>query len=270
MKNTHHTLIGTLGLLATFTAAQAATITISGNQVLQGQTNSGELVSTNNGANNNSTAIQVRNGYTLTVETGATVNTTSGINVSQGVNGNGANITQDSGSNVNIGSTLSMSNNVTTGGTSFYTIAGGTLDITSNLNVGTAHAATFAVQGDSSTVNVGGALNAELNSIFNFAFGATGTNAIDVTGAFILDTGASLGVDGSSYTGGAGTISLFSYGSREGTDEFAESVTGFTGFTTDVVYGVDSVDLVLTAIPEPSTSLMGLLGLGSIMLRRRR
>ncbi|MFC5051823.1 PEP-CTERM sorting domain-containing protein [Rubritalea spongiae] len=266
MKLLHkkYTSITVVGLLASIATSNAAAIAISGNQILAGQGNSGELVGTNN-----ATAIQVRNGYALTVEDAAVVNLTSGINISQGVNGSGASITQLGTSDVNVGGNLSLSGNAT-GGTSSYTMSGGTLDITGDFNSGANYAATFAIVGNSAAVNVGGVLNANTDSLFDFTFGATGMNAINVTGVMSIFSGSELSIDGSSYTGGAGTINLFSYGSAGTADEFAETISGFSGYNTDVVYGATGVDLVLSAVPEPSSSVLLCGGLGLLALRRRR
>ena len=63
---------------------------------------------------------------------------------------------------------------------------------------------------------------------------------------FTLEEGAELTIDGSAYTGAAGTIPLFSYGFREDETEFSESITGFSNFLTDVIYGEEGIDLVLS------------------------
>jgi len=262
-----------IGLLASSSALQAATVVLNQNTQLAGQTGVGELVMANNGGptnqnNNNATGIQVRNGYSLTIETGAIVNSNGALNISQGQAGSGANVTQQAGSTLNLGTSLSMSGNGT-GGTSFFTTSG-TLDIGNNLNAGLEFTSTFTVAGDTAAITVGGNVNAEANSIFAFNLAAAGVSEIDAAGAFNLTSGAALNVNGSSYTGGAGTINLFSYASAGSATEFAENVSGFTNFTTDVVYTGTGVDLVLTAIPEPSSALLASLGAAGMLLRRRR
>lgn len=270
MKKMIFTAVGVLALTAMFTTALGATITISGNQSLQGQTGEGELVADNNdNGGNSATAIQLRNGYTLTVEDGAIVNLISGMNISQGVNGDGANITQNAGSTVNIGSSLSMSGNATTGGTSFYTMkAGSTLDINGNMGVGSAFAATFAVEGSGSTIGVGGTVTAFENSTFKFTLDETGVSSIDATGVMTIVSGASLKIDAASYTGGEADITLFSYDSLSDATTFDLTVTGLDVDDYTLTYGADS--LVLSVIPEPAT--IGMLGLGAVALigfRRR-
>jgi hypothetical protein len=261
--------LAAFGLLVSVASSHAATITISGNQILGGQSSSGEL----SGTSNSATALQIRNGYTLTVLSDATVDLQKAINISQGVDGDGASITQNAGSTVNVGTSMSMSGNAT-GGTSFYTMEGNsTLIISEDLDIGSEYDATFAIDNSSdglATVSVGGNLNAEANSIFDFTLGATGFDAIDIDGTMTIVSGAELIIDGSSYTGGAGTISLFSYASLADETEFIETITGFGSLTADIVYTDTGIDLVL--VPEPSTFALfgGLFVFASVVLRRRR
>lgn len=268
-RNITLTSIATIGLLASAATSQAATITIGGNQTLSGPTNEGELVAANNGAGNSATALQVKNGYTLTVESGAIVNLGQAINMSQGTpKGNdGANITQKAGSTVNIGSTLSMSNNASDGNTSLYTMEGGLLDITTNMNVGSAFDATFAIEGSDATVNVGAAINASDKSTFSFDLGTAGVSSIDADGDMTIVSGAKLLVDGLSYEGSANTITLFSFASLTDATTFDVTIDNLAGYS--LVYGTDSIYL---AVPEPSSFALlgGCFALTSVMLRRRR
>ncbi|MDQ8207543.1 hypothetical protein QEH52_08485 [Coraliomargarita sp. SDUM461003] len=258
----------TLLTLSSISMIQAAPVTISGNQTLQGQTGVGELIATNNGAGNNATAIQLRNGYTLTIEDGAIVNLSSGINISQGVNGNGANLTMEVGSTLNVGSGLSMSGNAT-GGTSFITMEGGVLDVGGNFGAGSQYAASFTIEGDDATIDVGGNVNAYENSVFNFNLGTGGVSSIDAEGTMTITSGASLVVDGSAYSGSS-SITLFQFAtdSLTGIFDVADiTLTELDGYS--LVYGADSIYL---AIPEPSSFVFGagILAFGAVLLRRPR
>ena len=158
-----------------------------------------------------------------------------------------------------------MSGNAT-GGTSFYNLSGtaalsvataGTRDFDIGGNVGVGDFdATFAIAGDSATVTLNNSVaTLRSSAIMSFTLGATGVDAIDTTANFNLQTGAELVVDGSSYTGGVGAIPLFSYGSRSNTDEFTtETITGFTGFDTDIVYSDTGIDLLVTVPGAPAVT----------------
>ncbi|MGJ8640510.1 MAG: PEP-CTERM sorting domain-containing protein [Opitutaceae bacterium] len=232
-------------------------------------------------------AINVRGGHTLTIDNdGGTLTGAGNFNLGRGLAGDGSTVSQLAGSVVLGG--LDMSGNVT-GGDSIYTISGGSLTIGSadtfdvggdglGGNVGGgSDVSVFAIEGDSATVTVTNNVLARASSVFSFTLGATGVDAIDTTGNLTISTGASLSIVGAAYVDlGPDTINLFEASTINGT--FALSDITVTGLGTE---GVDwsltqnaggSGDIVLSIIPEPGTyALMaGLLGLCSVVLRRRR
>lgn len=288
MKNPTIPTITALALLAVSVSSQAAAVWDGGagtvdwltasnwnpNSLPVGNDNTtldggGTGATTLTGGNVTVAGLQVKKGHVLTIDNdGYTLTSNGAINMSQGAAGDGTIINHLAGT-VSLGSLLSMSGNAT-GGTSFYNLSGGTLT-TSGISVGNAYAATFSLIGELASVTAGsGAVTAGPYSTFNFELGSMGIDAIDTTGSFSLSSGAALNIIGSSYTGGAGTISLFSYGSRVDDTEFVENISGFTGLNADVVYSDSGIDLVLTVVPEPSAA--ALLGLGAVglLVRRRR
>ncbi|MGJ8650256.1 MAG: beta strand repeat-containing protein [Opitutaceae bacterium] len=213
------------------------------------------------GSTNTANAFNVRNGHIFNIDNdGGVFNVTNNLNLGRGVEADGSVINQLAGT-VNLGG-LDMSGNVT-GGTSTYTISGGALNIGSadTLDVGGdgltgnvgggSDVATFAIVGDTATVSLTNDLVARASSVFSFALGATGIDDIDTTGNISIASGSTLNVDGASYTGGEGTITLFTYATSTDATEFTENVTNFAGLAADVVYGATSIDLVLTSTVGP-------------------
>jgi hypothetical protein len=230
------------------------------NTILQGD--AGDSITDLSGSSANLAGLQIRGGHTLNILTGGDLNVTGNINM--GADGTGT-VNQTDGT-VDVGDKL----NLTGADSSFYTISGGALT-TSGLDVGPTAASTFAIVGDSATVTASaGAVDAGAFSTFSFSLGATGIDSIDTTGVMTIVSGAELLIDGSSYTGGAGTISLFSYASLADETEFIETITGFGSLTADIVYTNTGIDLVL--VPEPSTFALfgGLFVFASVVLRRHR
>lgn len=203
-------------------------------------------------------AFNVRGGHIFNIDNdGGTFSVSNNLNLGRGVEADGSEINQLAGA-VNLGG-MDMSGNET-GGTSTYMISGGALNIGSadTLDVGGdgiagnvgggSDVSTFAIVGDSATVSATSDILARASSVFSFTLGATGIDAIDTTGVITISSGATLTIDGSSYTGGAGTIPLFTYGSRTDATEFTtENISGFGSLVADVVYDADSIDLVLTS-----------------------
>ena len=207
------------------------------------------------GVTNDAVALNVRGGHVFNIDNdGGTLSTSANVNVGRGVAGDGSTINHSAGVFA-IGG-LDMGGN-TTGGTSAYTLSG-----TASLTVDNAGSnrdfdiggddaedfgATFIIQGDGPTLTLNATpILLRSSASLNFTLGATSIDAIDTTGNFTLQAGGELVIDGSSYTGGAATIPLFVYGSRADETEFAETVSGFDGFDTDIVYNEGGIDLVIT------------------------
>jgi len=203
-------------------------------------------------------ALNVRGGHVFNINNdGGTLNTNANVNVGRGAAGNGTEINHSAGA-FNIGG-LDMGGNAT-GGTSSYELSGtaalsidhGTstrdFDIGGNVGVGD-YATTFAIDGEAATVSLNATpITLRSSAIIDFTLGATGIDTIDTTGAFTLQSGAVLAIDGTNYTGGAGVIPLFSYGSRADATEFTtENISNFPGYDVDIAYDDNSIDLVLVA-----------------------
>lgn len=204
--------------------------------------------------------LQIRGGHILNILSGASLNVSGNINM--GAAGSGT--VYQTGGSVDVDDSLFMVGSHSAS----YTISGGSLT-TDGISVGTLAASTFAIEGDTASVEVAGALNANAFSTFGFTLGMTGVDTIDSITTMTIVSGAGLVIDGSSYTGGAGTISLFSYSDLADATEFAESISGFGSLTADVVYTATGIDLVL--IPEPGTYALlgGMLALTAVIMRRR-
>jgi hypothetical protein len=217
--------------------------------------------------------LTMRNGHVLTIDNSGFelfVDGGSAINMGQGGSTtDGSTINLVAGELRGTG-TLTMSNNTDDYGTSFFNLSGTGILNFGTLSVGSAAAATFSVTGSSATATLSGAVNAYAQSTFSFILDDTGVSSINAGGTMTIVSGAELLIDGSSYTGGAGTISLFSYASLTDETEFIETITGFGSLTADIVYTDTGIDLVL--VPEPSTFALfgGLFVFASVVLRRRR
>ena len=208
-------------------------------------------------------ALNVRAGHVFNIDNdGGTLNVNANVNMGRGETGNDSTIEHSAGS-FNIGG-LDMAGNPT-GGTSFYRLSGTAFlslnasgsqdfDIGGSPGLG-AFEATFAIEGDSATITLNATpIVLRSSSILEFTLGSTGIDSIDSTGLFTIEPKAEIKIDGSAYTGGAATIPLLTYGSRANPAEFTETIIGFTGFNTDVTYGDNGIDLVLTAVEQETPS----------------
>jgi hypothetical protein len=227
-------------------------------------------------------SLNVRNGHQFTIDnSGGTFTVIGNLNLGRGVESTSVSSIYQTDGTVSLGG-LDMSGNAT-GGSSFYEISGGSLiiggfdtfDVGGDGGTGTtgggSDLATFSIVGDTATVSATCKIFARASSVFSFTLGASGIDTIDTTAALDINLGAVLEIDGSSYTGGAGTISLFSYSTLVDEEEFTLIISGFTDLDAEVVYGTNSIDLVLTSIPEPSTFALlgGLFAFAAVMVRRR-
>lgn len=136
-------------------------------------------------------------------------------------------------------------------------------------NDGASLSATTLLMGNNTTTN-----GAPASSSITIALGAGGlTNAIGVTTLNLrqVEAAQNLVIDASAYTGGAGDIDLITFASNLGGDFGSVSITGLdAGLASAISYDADSVNLNITAVPEPaSTSLLALGGLALILRRRK-
>ena len=238
----------------------------------------GAVTAQSSGTNSSSAALQLSGGNitvssgTLTVSEfsagGGTTYATNGagtLNVSGGTfKFDGATAASD---------TIFFSNDVIniTGGT--FDAAGGQVIFTNNTQVN--------IIGDSATITMD-ALNlatASRMATLNFVLGSSGASTIN-NNSFMGLSHATLLVDGSAYTGGIGAIDLLL--SSNLSSGFASGNYTVTGLGDEGVHweleqtlgsGTGNGDVrinVLSVVPEPGSALMALLGLGGLLVRRRR
>lgn len=153
------------------------------------------------------------------------------------------------------------------------TISGGTFDMSLGQFL-PQNNMTLTVEGSAATVQTNrlNAASAARAATLAWNFDSTGVSTI-VNTAFASLEFASLRIDGTNYTGGAGTFDLFTSTSLIGTSSDI-IVTGFgtEGVDWTLVQNSTTNNVEFTVIPEPGSFALvaGMLGLCAIMLRRRR
>jgi len=126
------------------------------------------------------------------------------------------------------------------------------------------------VVGNAATINMDRLNYGSFVGAINFDFDSDGISSI-VSSAFTNLANASIFVDGTSYTGGAGSFTLFESASLSGLPTAAVA-DNFDGFTTAFSQSGENYILTLTAVPEPGMSALlgGIFALSWVMVRRRR
>lgn len=130
------------------------------------------------------------------------------------------------------------------------TISGGTL--TAPITVGSTGTAQghFNVVGSAASIS-GSTLTVNTLGRVGFELGATGVSALNFETASFA-SGSTFSVDGSSYSGGGGDIWLVDSNSLSWNVPPANvSISGFNGFTTELLTTNNDVVLRLTMVPEP-------------------
>lgn len=129
----------------------------------------------------------------------------------------------------------------------------------------------FRVIGNAATISIERLNNSSAYSgDFVFEFDADGVSTVDASGSWINLDSATITVDGSAYTGGAGIFTLFQAANLASTSAVT-SVTGFAGGLSGYITQDQDSDMVtLTVIPEPATiSMMGAGALLALLIRRK-
>jgi autotransporter-associated beta strand protein len=129
--------------------------------------------------------------------------------------------------------------------------------------------ATLATRSDD-TVRIGGDLTLGAGSILDLGLGFAGDALLDVAGH--LSFGGLLSISFLDGFLGVGLYDLIDF------DSFSGAFSGFAfnglspSFAANVVFGADGVALSVTAVPEPETYALMLMGLGVVgwMSRRRK
>jgi hypothetical protein len=150
-------------------------------------------------------------------------------------------------------------------------ISGGTVDMSGG-QMRTLLNPTISVFGDAATIQVGYLNSAAgtTTATYNFAFGSSGISSID-SAAWMHLGGATINVDGSAYTGGAGSFNLFTSVNLASTPLAQYITSPFDGYDTAFSVADNNLVLTLTAVPEPTTfALLGLGSLALVLAKRRR
>ena len=137
----------------------------------------------------------------------------------------------------------------------------------------------FHLNGENVTATIGDGTNGvDAQFIMNdtatlkYTLGAAAASLLDIEAGFTIGANSLLEINAASYTGGVGTVTLASFGSKTGTFDVGNiSIDGLAGgLSGSITYTGTTMDL--TIIPEPGTYalLAGMTGLVFVMLRRRK
>lgn len=121
----------------------------------------------------------------------------------------------------------------------------GTFDMTNGMLVPTG--VDFNINGDGTTIDLG-ILNVSgiFNADFNFTMDSDGISTVSATDWISL-TNATIVVDGTNYTGGSGTFTLFSPGGALTPPSTAPQATNFDDY--EVTFGTSGSDYVMNVMP---------------------
>ena len=155
--------------------------------------------------------------------------------------------------------------------TTLFEVSGGAVTLDGQVLVGDGGAAEFKVIGDAASINfttLNQSAAAGESGTFRFIFDETGVSTINVASWMNMGA-ASIIVDGSAYTNGAGTFVLFNsvnLASLADTNNFT-----ITGFSQNAYITQDEINdnIILTVIPEPTTLGLFIVASGGMMLLRR-
>ncbi len=246
--------IGATGEAAnvTFTLAGSANLTVSGGVT--------------NGLGTGTRGLQHNGSGVLTIEGASDYSGTTGVGTNATLLVNGS---HTGGLNYSVAGTLGGSgtidlsaNNATVG---FF--SGGT----GRLQASSTETLTF-IGGTNPTINLTNSINSFSIERLLFTLGNPGGTVVDVQGILTIGTGL-LDWNDFSFTPGSGfgtsTYNLFQYDTLNGT--MGTSLTGMIGgFNATMSNDVLNKSIVLSVVPEPTTSAFASLLLASALLRRSR
>jgi hypothetical protein len=114
-----------------------------------------------------------------------------------------------------------------------------------------------------------GGLTLNANSVLDFELGPGGAqDLLNVSGLLTLNGGSLHLTDAGGM--GAGTYPLIFYGSKSGSVSVLGTPTGPTGFNYSLLDTGSSINLLVSAVPEPGCAALLAMGLSALQLARRR
>ena len=147
-------------------------------------------------------------------------------------------------------------------GTSYTLSDQASLSLGSHLYMSTTSYLTLNGDGTSLTTSSETPFPTQLHGHVTYVFGPTGTGLFDVQSELLISKYAHLIIDGTSYTGGGGSIRLIKYASLADWSPFVSANVDISGFAVELSptlqYAVDGVYLVLAGgsptTPNPTTT----------------